>query len=155
MADLSGPSGWWGIAIGAFSLALTGYSSWINKQKWDDEKKRQKAHDEKSQIPKLKIDYVAAEKKGQWDYSLPGFEIHNVGDVPAENFKVEFLFEDNCPEQSRKQILSYLKFPTKLDPGTSCRGTIFLGPGGSIYLTLVVTADSMDEKRWPNRFVRG
>ncbi len=151
----SGPSGWWGIVTGILSFLLAAYSVWDNRSRWKIEEARRQKAEEKKNKPKLTLTYVKAEKSGHFEFTLPGFEIRNVGDVPANNLKVDFIFEPNCAEQSQKQIKERINFPQRLDPGTNFIGNIFLGPGGTINLALVLNADSMDEMRWAHKFVRG
>jgi hypothetical protein len=151
----SGPSGWWGIALGILSFLLAGYREWANRQRWKVEDERRNLIEAKAKKPKLTLTYIKAEKTGQFEYTLPGFEIKNIGEVPITNFKIDFVFEPNCPEQSRKQIKERINIPTRLDSGTNFQEKIFLGPGGTINLTLVINADSMDEIKWTHKFVRG
>jgi hypothetical protein len=151
----SNPSGWWGIALGILSFLLTAYRELANRQRWKAEDERRNSSEAKAKKPKITLNYIKAEKSGHFEYTLPGFEIKNVGEVLANNLKVDFVFDANCGEQTQKQIKERINIPNRLDPGTSFQEKIFLGPGGTISLTLVINADSMEEIKWTHKFVRG
>ncbi len=150
-----GPSGWWGIALGILSFLLAGYREWANRQRWKVEDERRNSTEEKLKKPKLTLTYVKAEKTDHYEFTLPGFEIKNVGEVPVTNLKIDFVFDTNCAEQTQKQIKERISIPARLESGSTFQEKIFLGPGGIISLTLVINADSMNEMKWTHKFVRG
>jgi hypothetical protein len=158
MSDPSanGPSGWWGIVLSLLALLLTGYHEWNNNWKWKAEEKRRSAADEQAKKPKLKVTYLPAERISgpMSDYSFPRVKIENVGNVSATNLTFLLLFTPNTPKETQIEIRARFTTPNRLDAGTDFQASVFLGVGGSIFLTLVIKADLMDEIRWEHDFKR-
>ena len=114
---------------------------------------RQKREEKERREPRVSFEYVRSEY-GRGEYTAPGFNVRNSGQVDIEDLKIEPLMP-TLNKDTQANILSLWSSPKRLSVGSSSFVQLRIGQGAIVKITVVASVAGRQFDSWDQDFTRG